>query len=105
MPFVLATITEVDGSSPRGVGAKMLVFADGAIVETIGGGVLEKQVIADALACLASGVSRSETLRAAGEGRARLWALSAAARPPSSSTSTRPTAGCSSWAPATWDRS
>ena len=60
VPFVLTTITEVSGSSPRGVGAKMLVFADGGIDETIGGGVLEKQVIADALACLASGVSRSE---------------------------------------------
>ena len=68
---MLATITAVQGSSPRGVGAKMLVLADGTIVETIGGGVLEKQVIADALACLASGVSRSETLRAAARGRAR----------------------------------
>lgn len=60
VPFVLTTITEVSGSSPRGVGAKMLVLADGSIVETIGGGVLEKQVIADALSCLASGVSRSD---------------------------------------------
>ena len=55
IPFVLTTITEVTGSSPRGVGAKMLVFADGAIAETIGGGVLEKQVIEDALSCLAVG--------------------------------------------------
>jgi xanthine dehydrogenase accessory factor len=61
IPFVLTTITEVSGSSPRGVGAKMLVFPDGAIAETIGGGVLEKQVIADALSCLQSGVSRSES--------------------------------------------
>jgi len=60
VPFVLATITDVSGSSPRGVGAKMLVFADGGIVETIGGGVLEKQAIEDALSCLRSGVSRSE---------------------------------------------
>ncbi len=69
IPFVLATITEVTGSSPRGVGAKMLVFADGSIAETIGGGVLEKQVIEDALACLRSGVSHSEQyeLRETGE--------------------------------------
>ena len=60
VPFVLATITDVTGSSPRGVGAKMLVLADGSITETIGGGVLEKQVISDALSCLAAGVSRSE---------------------------------------------
>lgn len=58
VPFVLATITQVTGSSPRGVGAKMLVLADGSIVETIGGGALERQVIADALACMATGESR-----------------------------------------------
>jgi xanthine dehydrogenase accessory factor len=60
-PFVLATITAAQGSSPRGVGAKMLILADGTTVETVGGGVLERQVVADALACLASGASRSET--------------------------------------------
>jgi xanthine dehydrogenase accessory factor len=60
VPFVLATITQVTGSSPRGVGAKMLVLADGSIVETIGGGALERQVIADALSCMATGESRSE---------------------------------------------
>jgi len=60
VPFVLATITEVTGSSPRGVGAKMLVLADGSIVETIGGGALERQVIADALSCIATRESRSE---------------------------------------------
>lgn len=60
VPFVLATITEVTGSSPRGVGAKMLVLADGSILETISGGVLERQVIADALSCMATGESRSE---------------------------------------------
>lgn len=38
----------------------MLVLRDGTIVETIGGGALEKRVIADAVACLAAGVSRTE---------------------------------------------
>ena len=57
VPFVVATIVEVKGSSPRGVGSRMLVMHDGTIVETIGGGVLEKQVIADALTCLATGVT------------------------------------------------
>jgi xanthine dehydrogenase accessory factor len=60
MPFVLATIIDAKGSSPRGVGTKMLVLGDDATVETIGGGALEKRVIADALACLASRVSRVE---------------------------------------------
>lgn len=53
--FVLATVTDVKGSSPRDLGAKMLVLADGSSVDTIGGGVLERQAIDDALACLASG--------------------------------------------------
>jgi xanthine dehydrogenase accessory factor len=74
-PFVLATITAVAGSSPRGVGAKMLVLADGSIVETIGGGVLEKQVIADAVSCLAEGVSRSERYELRADGEAALGSL------------------------------
>lgn len=69
VPFVLATIIEAKGSSPRGVGTKMLVLRDGTTVETIGGGALEKRVIADALASLASGVSHTERyeLRVEGE--------------------------------------
>jgi xanthine dehydrogenase accessory factor len=75
VPFVLATITEVTGSSPRGVGAKMLVFADGSIAETIGGGVLERQVIDDARSCLASGVSRSEQYELREKGERALGSL------------------------------
>jgi len=69
VPFVLATIIGTSGSSPRGVGTKMLVMGDGKTVETIGGGALEKQVIADALTCLVSGASRIERyeLRAQGD--------------------------------------
>lgn len=74
-PFVLATITGVQGSSPRGVGAKMLVLADGTTVETIGGGVLERRVIADSLACLASGISTSETYQLKAHGEHALDAL------------------------------
>lgn len=68
-PFVLATITGTSGSSPRQVGTKMLVLQDGTVVETIGGGILEKQVIADALSCLERGASRTEhyELRQSGE--------------------------------------
>jgi xanthine dehydrogenase accessory factor len=74
-PFVLATITAAQGSSPRGVGAKMLILADGTSVETVGGGVLERQVVVDALACLASGISRSETYQLRQEGEHALGAL------------------------------
>jgi len=73
--FVVATITDVQGSSPREVGTKMLVMRDGSTVETIGGGVLEKRVVEDALACLASGVSRSERYELREQGDHALGAL------------------------------
>jgi xanthine dehydrogenase accessory factor len=43
----LATVVASVGSSPRKIGAKMLVWDDGSIEGTIGGGGLEKNVIAD----------------------------------------------------------
>lgn len=48
-PFVLATIIRTAGASPRKVGAKMLIFPDGTISGTIGGGNFEKLVIDDCL--------------------------------------------------------
>ena len=55
---VLATIVRVQGSAPREVGAKMLVYEDGSILETIGGGRLEAAVIKEALDVLAAGEPR-----------------------------------------------
>lgn len=52
----LCIIVRTVGSTPRGTGAKMLVYADGCIAGTIGGGHLEKDVIADALKAIASGL-------------------------------------------------
>ena len=46
---VLCSIIYTKGSTPRKVGAKMLVFAGGTIKGTIGGGNLEKEVIKNAL--------------------------------------------------------
>ena len=43
--FVLATIINQLGSAPRMAGAKMIVASDGHIVETIGGGLLEAEVM------------------------------------------------------------
>ena len=51
----LATVTGSTGSAPRELGAKMVVFGDGSLFGTIGGGRLEAQVIADARACLDAG--------------------------------------------------
>ena len=47
--FVLAIIVENSGHTPRDVGAKMLVYSDGSIRGTIGGGNFEKIVIEDCL--------------------------------------------------------
>lgn len=49
---VLATVVSSHGSSPRKIGAKMVVYKDGSIEGTIGGGGLEKLVIVDALGVL-----------------------------------------------------
>lgn len=42
---VLATIIRQAGSSPRGIGTKFLILEDGSYVGTIGGGLLEAQVL------------------------------------------------------------
>ncbi|MBI4944863.1 MAG: XdhC family protein [Bacteroidetes bacterium] len=46
---VICTIVNTKGSTPRKVGAKMIVYADGKIFGTIGGGDLEKTVIENAV--------------------------------------------------------
>ncbi len=44
-PTVLATVISTKGSTPRKVGARMLVDEDGVVVGTIGGGCGEGMVI------------------------------------------------------------
>ena len=43
--LVMATIIARQGSSPRGVGSKMLIAKDGSIIGTIGGGLVEGRAI------------------------------------------------------------
>jgi xanthine dehydrogenase accessory factor len=50
--FVIATIVAHQGSTPRSTGTKMLVFPDGKIMGTIGGGMLEANVIKQSLIAL-----------------------------------------------------
>jgi xanthine dehydrogenase accessory factor len=50
---VLATVVRASGSTPRGVGAKMAIRADGTTVGTIGGGAFEGLVAQDAADLLA----------------------------------------------------
>jgi len=53
-PAVLATVVRVGGSTPRAAGARMLVYADGTSVGTVGGGRFEEEVIQAAVALAAS---------------------------------------------------
>jgi xanthine/CO dehydrogenase XdhC/CoxF family maturation factor len=57
-PAALATIVGARGSTPRGVGSRMLIVPRRGIVGTVGGGCGEAQVIEEAAAVIASGVSR-----------------------------------------------
>ena len=52
---VLCTVLSASGSSPRGSGARMAVFADGTALGTVGGGAVERQSIALAQELLSSG--------------------------------------------------
>ncbi len=54
----LCSIVSARGSTPRHAGSKMLVFPDGHISGTIGGGELEQLIIHNALDCLDEGVAR-----------------------------------------------
>jgi len=51
-PCALATVAATKGSVPRHPGAKMIVYDDGSISGTVGGGKFESLVIAEALECL-----------------------------------------------------
>ena len=58
VPAAVATVIETKGSTPRGVSARMLVYADGRTVGTVGGGGVESRVIEEAQAAIGSGESR-----------------------------------------------
>jgi xanthine dehydrogenase accessory factor len=51
----LVTIVRTQGSTPQRAGAKMLVFADGRTVGTIGGGCYENEAILKARAAIGTG--------------------------------------------------
>lgn len=57
-PVVMATIVRARGSVPRQSGSKMLIYEDGRISGTIGGGEMESRVIEEAQDCLSDGQTR-----------------------------------------------
>jgi xanthine dehydrogenase accessory factor len=52
---LLATVVDVDGSTYRGAGARMVVRADGSTVGAVSGGCLEADIVARAAELLVSG--------------------------------------------------
>lgn len=57
--FALVTLTDVKGSTPRDDGSMMIVFADGKIIGSIGGGKVEWVVIQEAIRAINDNKSRN----------------------------------------------
>lgn len=64
---VLATVISSSGSTPRTVGAKMLIRRSGEIVGTIGGGLVEYQVLQHAPAVFRTGAATIQSEELMGE--------------------------------------
>jgi xanthine dehydrogenase accessory factor len=57
-PAALCTVVKTSGSTPRHSTSKMLVFPDGHIMGTVGGGELENRVVKEALVSIQDGKPR-----------------------------------------------
>lgn len=57
-PAAVATVIRVVGSVPRHTGSKMLVWPDGRIIGTVGGGAMEARIVKDAQTAMADGQTR-----------------------------------------------
>ncbi|RPI96672.1 MAG: XdhC family protein [Chloroflexi bacterium] len=57
-PAALATVVQTQGSVPRQAGSKMLVWADGSLIGTVGGGEMEARTVQEALDAIRSGQAR-----------------------------------------------
>lgn len=57
-PAALCTVVKSEGSTPRHVGSKMLVYPDGKFIGTIGGGDLEHRVLDEAWMAMSDGQPR-----------------------------------------------
>jgi len=52
---VLCIVTKTQGSTPRHAGSKMIVYPDGSIIGTVGGGEIESLCIAEAINLIENG--------------------------------------------------
>lgn len=55
---VIVTLTDIDGTSPRAIGAQMAVAADGRYAGSLSGGCIEAAVVAEAISTLQAGKAR-----------------------------------------------
>ncbi len=67
-PAAVATVVKTRGASPREAGAKMLVYPDGSIVGSVGGGEMELRVITAAKDALRDGKTRYLDMTLSNEG-------------------------------------
>ena len=67
-PAAVATVVKTRGASPRAAGAKMLVYPDGSIVGSVGGGEMELRVIKTAQDALHDGKPRFLDMNLSNEG-------------------------------------
>ncbi|ADL12014.1 XdhC family protein [Acetohalobium arabaticum] len=56
--IALATVISAAGSSPRNIGAQMLVYPNGAISGTVGGGISEAETIEKAQELIKTGKNK-----------------------------------------------
>ncbi|WP_309493096.1 XdhC/CoxI family protein [Candidatus Hecatella orcuttiae] len=61
--IAVATVVKAEGSTPQGVGAKMIIREDGSRFGTIGGGCIENAVVAEAQEALKDGKSRLSSFK------------------------------------------
>ena len=62
IPAALVTILKTKGSTPRKAGARMLIFADGRTIGSVGGGAGESRVTEEALNAINSRCMRYLTI-------------------------------------------
>jgi len=62
--YAIASVVQTEGNTPRKPGAKMLVYADGTVHGSVGGGIVEKKTVADCMEAMRTGKTMLKTYSA-----------------------------------------